>query len=71
MFALAAASASMAIPVCYEGPGARFASFMVFETCVGVYWPAISTMKGRIVPEPVRACIYNMYVRVWDYCISV
>jgi hypothetical protein len=27
----------------------------VFLRCVGLYWPAIGTVKSRLVPEEVRA----------------
>ena len=28
-----------------------FISFLVFETCVGIFWPSMSTMRGKYVPE--------------------
>jgi len=33
----------------------------LFETCVGMYFPAMGTMKSTIVPENQRSAIYNMY----------
>jgi hypothetical protein len=44
--------------------GSRFlgyCGFLVFETCVGVYFPAMSTMKSKIVPEAQRVGIYNIF----------
>eukprot|EP00746_Dinoflagellata_sp_MGD_P142378 gnl/MRDRNA2_/MRDRNA2_75354_c0_seq1.p1 gnl/MRDRNA2_/MRDRNA2_75354_c0~~gnl/MRDRNA2_/MRDRNA2_75354_c0_seq1.p1 ORF type:complete len:511 (-),score=49.83 gnl/MRDRNA2_/MRDRNA2_75354_c0_seq1:62-1594(-) len=38
-----------------------FLSFLVFEFCVGVYWPSIGTLKSEVVPEAVRATMYNLY----------
>ena len=28
-----------------------FIAFLVFEVCVGIFWPAVSTMRGKYVPE--------------------
>mmetsp|Transcript_37335 Transcript_37335/g.87318 ORF Transcript_37335/g.87318 Transcript_37335/m.87318 type:complete len:456 (-) Transcript_37335:368-1735(-) len=39
----------------------RFVAFLVFEACVGVYFPMIGTLKGDIVPEDMRSTIYNIY----------
>jgi len=38
-----------------------FFAFLVFEFTVGVYWPAIGTVKSEVVPEAIRATIYNLY----------
>jgi len=40
---------------------ACFFSFLIFEFCVGMYWPAVGTIKSEIVPEGIRATIYNLY----------
>merc|ERR1711972_1152523 len=40
---------------------ASFLAFLVIEGCVGIYFPMIGTMKGAIVPEDMRATIYNLY----------
>ena len=34
---------------------------LVFEICVGLYFPMMGTLKGQIVPEESRAGIYNLY----------
>ena len=36
-------------------------AFYLFEACVGMYWPAIGTVKSMVVPEETRATIYNLY----------
>jgi hypothetical protein len=28
-----------------------FGAFIVFEICVGIFWPAMGTLRGRYVPE--------------------
>lgn len=40
---------------------AVLAAFLLFEACVGMYWPAIGTLKSMVVPENTRATIYNLY----------
>merc|ERR1712048_881106 len=39
----------------------RFFAFLIFEACVGLYFPMIGTLKGSIVPEDMRSTIYNIY----------
>merc|ERR1712190_109325 len=39
----------------------RFFAFLMFEFCVGLYFPMIGTLKGDIVPEDKRSTIYNIY----------
>lgn len=38
-----------------------FVAFLVFEFCCGVYFPTISVLKSEVVPEEVRATMYNAY----------
>eukprot|EP00736_Rhodelphis_marinus_P010510 Rmarinus@m.12963 len=33
---------------------------VAFEFCVGFYWPTMSSLRGRFVPERVRATIMNL-----------
>jgi len=40
---------------------ASFFCFLIFEFCVGVYWPTVGTLKSEIVPEDIRATVYNIY----------
>ncbi|CAE8678944.1 unnamed protein product [Polarella glacialis] len=40
---------------------ACFTSFLVFEFCVGAYYPSVGIMKSQIVPEHVRAAMYTLY----------
>ena len=45
----------------FEGVQIRFMAFLVFEACVGLYFPMMGTLKGDIVPEDMRSTIYNIY----------
>lgn len=38
-----------------------FASFCIFEFCVGIYFPSVGYLKSEIVPERVRGTMYNLY----------
>jgi len=39
----------------------RLSLFVVFECCVGVYFPIIGSIRGRYVPDNVRATIMNIF----------
>eukprot|EP00300_Choanocystis_sp_HF-7_P001055 c10860_g1_i1.p1 GENE.c10860_g1_i1~~c10860_g1_i1.p1 ORF type:complete len:471 (+),score=114.92 c10860_g1_i1:46-1413(+) len=36
-------------------------AFIVFEACVGLYFPIMGTVKSRVVPEGGRSAIYNLF----------
>lgn len=36
-----------------------FGAFVVFEICVGIFWPAMGYMRGIYIPEQTRATIMN------------
>jgi len=38
-----------------------FFAFITFEFCCGLYFPSIGVLKSQIVPEHVRATMYNIY----------
>jgi len=39
----------------------QYGGMLMYEACVGAYYPAMSTVKGTIVPEGQRAAIYNVF----------
>ena len=39
----------------------RLFIFVVFECCVGLYFPTIGSIRGRYVPDNVRATIMNIF----------
>jgi len=55
------AAVSLVVPSLTNSPFLLLIAFMVFETCVGVYWPVIGTLKGIYVPEAQRSAIYNVF----------
>merc|ERR1719401_2743987 len=38
-----------------------FAAFLLFEFCVGLYFPSVGVLKSELVPEEVRGTMYNIY----------
>ena len=32
----------------------------MFEACVGMYWPSVGYLKGRIIDDGIRARVYGM-----------
>jgi len=60
-FVLFAASLALAVPVMVEDHWCRFFAFCVFEVCVGIYFPSIGTLRGRLVPNEVRATVMNLF----------
>merc|ERR1711871_668531 len=58
---LAVAAVCHLVPVITTDTLARFLSFMLFELCVGMYFPMMGTLKGLVVPEEARSAIYNCY----------
>jgi len=38
-----------------------FAAFLVFELCVGMYYPAVGTIRAKLIPEESRSTIMNIY----------
>lgn len=38
-----------------------FVAFLIFEFCVGVFWPAMATMRSKYVPEEARATVMNYF----------
>merc|ERR1712232_223047 len=58
---LAVSAGCHIVPIIFSHVVIRFFSFMVFEACVGLYFPMISTLKGQLVPEAHRSTIYNLF----------
>lgn len=40
---------------------AMYTAFLLFEFCVGLYFPAMGSLKSELVPEESRAGVYNWY----------
>jgi MFS transporter, MFS domain-containing protein family, molybdate-anion transporter len=57
----ATAALSMLMIAASTNTTMQFLAMNLFEMSVGMYWPIMGTMKGTIVPESMRAAIYNLY----------
>lgn len=61
-FVLALAALSLMTPIFYKGNQlVIFIGFLVFETCVGIFWPSMGTMRGKYVAEETRATTMNIF----------
>ncbi|XP_070557727.1 molybdate-anion transporter-like isoform X2 [Ptychodera flava] len=55
-------SISLLMPIIVPGNQALiFAGFIVFEICVGIFWPAMGTMRSMYVPEATRSTVMNLF----------
>ncbi|XP_067683042.1 molybdate-anion transporter-like isoform X2 [Haliotis asinina] len=56
------AALTLLTPILFPGNQAViFTGFLVFEMCVGIFWPSLGTMRGKYVPEETRATIMNVF----------
>jgi hypothetical protein len=61
VWVMAVAAAALSCPIWTSDPTTCFYGFLLFEACVGLYFPAIYTMKSKFVPEHSRAAVYNIF----------
>ncbi|KAJ1557558.1 Molybdate-anion transporter [Nowakowskiella sp. JEL0078] len=52
---------SLIIPVLTNGLLANYTAFNVFEFTCGLYFPSIGTLRGKFIPEEMRATIMNVF----------
>jgi len=58
------ASALLTASICIQLKTASvvvFVAFLVYEFTIGIYFPAMGTMKSHVVPEPMRASVYSFF----------
>ena len=61
-FVLIVSSVCLALPFLFSGHQmVIFGGFIVFEICVGIFWPALGTLRGKYVPEEIRATVMNCF----------
>lgn len=61
VFILSAVSLSLVLVDGLIGSSLSYYGFIGFEVCVGVYFPCMSILKSKLVPEENRSSIYNLY----------
>ena len=52
---------SLLTPAFLPSPILRFLAFCVFESCVGVFWPCIFTLRSTYIPEGLRTTVISMF----------
>ena len=59
---LAAAATSLGCAAALGNvPATLVASFLVFEACVGVYFPSMGTLRSQYLPDEHRGVIMNLF----------
>jgi len=61
VFVLAMSSLSCLTIATTSNDTVSYCAMLLFEGCIGAYYPAMSTVKGNIVPEDQRAAIYSVF----------
>jgi len=61
MLALATASMACAAASCSGALAPLVAAFFLFETCVGMYFPLIGTLRSKYLPDAYRGVIMNLF----------
>lgn len=56
----AGAAASILVTVLLRSEALTFWAFCFFETCIGIYFPAIGAQRAMVVDDGVRANIYGV-----------
>jgi len=39
----------------------RIGLFLAFEFCVGIYWPVISLLRSKYIPDSIRSTVMNLF----------
>lgn len=56
----ATASSSLLVPILVKDEYLTFYGFCIFEACVGMYWPSMGFLKGRLIDDGNRAQVYSV-----------
>jgi hypothetical protein len=56
----AIASGCLSSSILFTDEKLTFWAFCLFEGCIGVYFPAMAVLKGRLVDDGVRGRVYGM-----------
>jgi len=57
----ATASLTFALASSSQKASTRFWAFCLFEACVGIYYPVMGVLRGKLVPDEVRATLYSLF----------
>lgn len=56
-----AGAAALALPIVTGSHMVILLGFSFFELCCGIYFPAVGTIRSRVIPEEVRSTIMNVF----------
>lgn len=61
-YVLALSAVCLAVPILLpKNQFLIFVAFIIFEICVGIFWPSMGTMRSYLVPEAARSTIMNFF----------
>ncbi|CAJ0916294.1 unnamed protein product, partial [Mesorhabditis belari] len=61
-YVLFIAAICLSVPIFMPSSGISiFIGFLVFEGCVGIFWPAMGFLRGVYVPEETRSTTINLF----------
>lgn len=52
---------ALVIPVVLDGLAAVFTSFLIFEICVGVFFPCAGYLRSKTIPNDLQGSIMNIF----------
>jgi hypothetical protein len=58
--AIAGTSMSLLVTTFSKNENTTFWMFVLFEMCVGIYYPSMGYQKGRVIEDGVRAKVYGL-----------
>ncbi|CAJ0916283.1 unnamed protein product, partial [Mesorhabditis belari] len=62
IYVLFIAAICLSVPIFMPSSGISiFIGFLVFEGCVGIFWPAMGFLRGVYVPEETRSTTINLF----------
>eukprot|EP00049_Salpingoeca_infusionum_P027042 m.29857 g.29857 ORF g.29857 m.29857 type:complete len:470 (-) comp9213_c1_seq3:433-1842(-) len=70
-YVLLLAACTMFVPVVTSHSNTLFVAFVVFEGCVGAFFPSIGTLRSKVIPNDVRAAVMNIYRIPLNAMVSV
>eukprot|EP01119_Soliformovum_irregulare_P011748 TRINITY_DN2976_c1_g1_i1.p1 TRINITY_DN2976_c1_g1~~TRINITY_DN2976_c1_g1_i1.p1 ORF type:complete len:430 (-),score=110.92 TRINITY_DN2976_c1_g1_i1:68-1357(-) len=58
---MAVSAISLLVPIFFQDVVTVLISFLVFEVCCGIYFPAMGTLRGKYIPEATRSAVTNFF----------
>jgi len=52
---------ALSVPVFFDGLVPIFGAFLVFETCVGIFFPCGGVLRSKVIPDELTGSVTNMF----------